>query len=144
AKFLFKHLDRFVEGNALGVVLFGPLPTFLDDDRYREPDILFVTGERHAISDKYYHGADLAIEVGSPDERSKVRDNVEKRQLYAAATIPEYWIVDPQEEKITVLALHGEAYVEHCVAKPGDVAKSRLLEGFEVDAAAVFSAGKRR
>lgn len=144
AKFLFKHLDRFVEGKALGEVLFGPFPTFLDDDRYREPDILFVTSERHSRSEKYYRGADIAMEIVSPDERSRTRDILEKRELYAAANILEYWIVDPQEQQITVLALEGTSYQEHCVAKSGDMAKSKLLDGFEVEAAAVFAAGRQR
>lgn len=144
ALFFMDLLRAFVEPRQLGQVLFGPLPTWLDDDRYREPDILFATKERHAKSDKYYRGVDLAMEVVSEDQRSRERDHVEKRELYAAAGVVEYWIVDPQEQKITVLALEGDKYVEHSVAQPGTQATSRLLEGFAVDAAAVFAAGKKR
>lgn len=143
-RLLFDSLREYVDVRKLGQVLFGPLPTWLDDERYREPDLLFVTNERHSRSAKYYRGADMAVEIVSPDERSRTRDIVEKRQLYAAASITEYWIVDPQEETITVLALEGQAYVEHCIARAGEVAKSKLLDGFEVDVTAVFAAGKQR
>ncbi len=68
------------------------------------------------------------------------RDLVEKRADYAEAGIPEYWIADPRDAKITVLALEGDAYVEHGVYAHGGSATSRLLAGFAVDVAAVFDA----
>ncbi len=41
------------------------------------------------------------------------RDLVEKREEYARAGIPEYWIVDPEQGQITVLALDGTGYAVH-------------------------------
>jgi len=143
-KFLLMRLNEFVEAGSLGEALFGPLPTWLDSDRYREPDLLFVTKDRHAQSDKVYRGADVAMEVVGDDPRSRERDYVQMRELYAAAGIAEYWIVDPQEQQIMILALEGDKYTEHEVAKPGAQATSRLLTGFAVDVAAVFAAGKKR
>ena len=78
------------------------------------------------------------IEVVSPD--APQRDLVEKRADYAEAGIPEYWIVDPRDETITVLTLTGEAYAEHGVYARGDLAASVLLEGLTVDATAAFDA----
>ena len=54
---------------------------------------------------------------------------VEKRADYAEAGIPEYWIVDPRDETVTVLALEGDAYVGHGVFAAGDSAASRLPGG---------------
>jgi hypothetical protein len=65
----------------------------------------------------YWTGADLVIEVVSPDDPQ--RDLVTKRSEYAQAGIPEYWIVDPQTETITVLRLEDARYVEHGVFRPG-------------------------
>lgn len=45
----------------------------------------------------------LAVEVVSPE--SVKCDYRFKRSEYAALGIPEYWIVDPLEDKITVLLL---------------------------------------
>lgn len=72
----------------------------------------------------------------SPDDPD--RDLVVKRRDYAEANVPEYWIVDPRSETITVLVLTGGRYVEHGVFARGDTATSRLLDGFTVEAAAVF------
>jgi Uma2 family endonuclease len=40
------------------------------------------------------------------------RDYRYKRSEYAALEIPEYWIVDPKENKITVLLLNEGLYEE--------------------------------
>ncbi|MBW3540577.1 MAG: Uma2 family endonuclease [Planctomycetes bacterium] len=55
--------------------------------------------------------------------------------------IPEYWIVDPRDETVTVLTLDDGAS-EYRVAgtyRRGDEAASLLLEGFRASVAEVFS-----
>lgn len=143
-RLLFRLLDRFVSSRELGEVLFSPLPTWIDEKKYKEPDILFATASRHAKSEKYYRGVDLAVEVVSEDNRSHIRDHVEKRELYAQAGIGEYWIVDPQEQRVIVLTLDGDAYAEHANLIRSGTAASKLLDGFSVDIAEVFAAGKKR
>ena len=81
------------------------------------------------------------MEVVSPDQPE--RDLVEKRADYAEAGTPEYWIVDPRFDAVTVLALEGAAYVEHGVFTRGRRAESLLLEGFSVDVDTVFAAALR-
>ena len=68
------------------------------------------------------------------------RDRVKKRQEYAQAAIPEYWIVDPRKHKITVLRFEDRTYVVNGDYGPGEQALSVLLPGFGVDVAAVFAA----
>lgn len=50
----------------------------------------------------------LVVEVVSPE--SVKRDYRYKRSEYAALEIPEYWIVDPIESKVTVLLLEEGLY----------------------------------
>ena len=75
---------------------------------------------------------------GIPDDRD--RGLVEKRADHAEAGIVEYWIADPRDEPLTVLALRGETYVEPGRYERGERAASVLLEGFAADASAVFDA----
>ena len=122
-----------------GVVRFSGLRLRIREGKFREPDLLLLRDRSDPRrQDRYWLGADLVIEVVSPDDPQ--RDLVEKRTDYAEAGIPEYWIVDPRDETITVLTLKGEAYVEHDVHARGDLAASVLLEGFTVDTAAAFDA----
>jgi Uma2 family endonuclease len=143
-KFLLKALESFTEPRSLGVVLFAPLPLKTVPRSYREPGLIFNFTENHAKrGDKYYTGADLVMEVVSEDRRSHERDYDKKREDYAKANIPEYWIVDPQSQRVTVLALEGSQYVEHGVFLTGMNATSRLLDGFSVNVDAIFAAARQ-
>ncbi len=141
--FLFALLHDFVRPRGLGEALFAALRVQVAEDTFREPDIVFVHRDnREYIHNRYWTGADLVMEIVSDDEKSRERDLVTKRQDYAAARIREYWIIDPAKERITVLSLEGEAYVPIGEYSPGELAHSRLLEGFVVDVAATFKAAE--
>ena len=75
------------------------------------------------------------MEVVSPSPESRERDLVKKRHDYALAGVAEYWIVDPANETITVLALDGDEYVTVGEYHVGQIAESRLLPGFEINVA---------
>ena len=78
----------------------------------------------------------------SGDKKSRRHDLVTKRAEYARAGIPEYWIVDRQQERILVLRLSGRRYVVHGEYGPGTMAASHLLPGFTVAVDEVFAAAK--
>lgn len=142
--FLMDRLRAFAEPG-LGMVLFSGLRVVMDDTKVREPDLVFLREENYAKrGNRVWEGADLVMEIVSDDAGSRARDYHQKVSNYAAAGIPEYWIVDPQENKITVLTLSegADAYSEHGVFKPGDSATSKLLDGFAVDVQATFDAAK--
>ena len=63
-----------------------------------------------------------------------------KRGDYAEAVIPEYWIVNLEEETITVLKLDGRVYTTHGVFGRGEITTSALLAGFTVSVEAVCDA----
>jgi len=138
--YLFSLLSSFTASKKLGMTLFSALPVRLWEGKYREPDVVFMHKE-HAdrIHDEWWDGADLVMEVVSKDAKGRRRDLVTKRREYARAGIPEYWIVDPQEERITVLRLVGKRYVVHGAFGAGTIASSPLLEGFTVDVAKVLA-----
>ena len=122
-----------------GRARFAPLRLQLSADKFREPDLLLLLDARDPRrQNRFWRGADLVLEVVSPDDPE--RDLVVKRADYAAAGIPEYWIVNPLDETITVLILRDAAYVAHGVFRRGAPATSVLLAGFALDVAAVFDA----
>lgn len=141
--YLYGLLLSFIEAQARGTVLFAPLRVRLRKNKYREPDVVFMLSE-HAdrIGENFWRGADLVMEVISDDAESRERDLVKKRSDYAAAGIAEYWIIDPQERKITVLKLAGKTYAVHGEYSRDAKAESALLEGFAVDVAEVLRLAK--
>lgn len=135
--YLYQLLLAFVTRTHLGTVLFAPLRIQIAPGKYREPDIVFMLAENdHRRGERYWQGADLVMEVVSPDDPE--RDWVLKRQEYAQAGIPEYWVIDPTDERIAIFTLTGESYTIHSDQNVGQ-ASSRLLEGFHVDLTAVFA-----
>jgi Uma2 family endonuclease len=136
---LYELLAAFTVSRSLGEVLIGPLPIRLWPGEFREPDILFVL-RKHAdlMGERFWTGADLVMEIVSPNAKARRRDLKEKRRDYAKAAIPEYWIVDPREETITVLRLAGTNYTVHGEFSRGEMAASHLLPGFTVDVTAAF------
>jgi Uma2 family endonuclease len=122
-----------------GRVRFSPLRMRLRKGKFREPDLLLLRSEKDPRrQNRYWTGADLALEVVSPENSE--RDTVEKRADYAEAGIPEYWIVKPQTETITVFRLSGSDYTEDGQYRRGERAASALLPGIVVDVGGVFDA----
>jgi Uma2 family endonuclease len=135
--FLYLAFLTFVEPRG-GKVRFSPLRLRIRPGKFREPDLLLLLATDSRWQNRYWLGADLALEVVS--EEKPERDLVQKRGGYAEGRVPEYWIVNPQTETITVLHLRGDAYEEAGVYRRGESAASVLLAGFSAAVAAVFDA----
>ena len=136
--FLFMAFRQFL-APAGGEALFAPLRLRIREGKFREPDLLAVRDAQDLRSgNRFWTGADVVVEVVSPD--GEERDLIDKRSDYAEAAIPEYWIVDPRTETISVLKLDADGYVEHGAYGRGDIATSSTLAGFSVDVAQVFDA----
>jgi Uma2 family endonuclease len=138
-QFLFLALHGFVTPEKIGRVFFTGIRVRSCDTKFRMPDIVFMlTENRHRRGNDYWRGADLVMEVVSPDDGSRKRDLVKKKDEYAEAGISEYWIVDPDEQHIRVLKLEGTEYVEGEPFQRGATAVSNLLAGFQVAVTEVF------
>jgi Uma2 family endonuclease len=137
-EFLYQVFFLFIKPRG-GKVHFAPVRLRIRPDKFREPDLmllLLATDSRR--QNRFWLGADLALEVVSEDKPE--RDLVDKRGDYAEARVPEYWIVNPETETITVLRLRGDAYEEAGRFKRGETALSGLLPDFAVAVDAVFDA----
>jgi Uma2 family endonuclease len=133
-------LVEFITRHSLGgEVLFAGTRVKVAENVFREPDVLYIPPEAIPfVQEEFVERIGLAMEVVS--ESNREHDLQTKREEYALAGIPEYWIVDPQENQITVLTLTSGRYELRGEFKPGDRAASAFLAGFEVDVAAVFVA----
>lgn len=81
----------------------------------------------------------LVVEVISPD--SVTRDYRYKRTEYAALGIPEYWIVDPLQAKVTLLQLQEGLY-EETVFVGTQPLLSPTFPGLDLTVTAILAAGK--
>jgi Uma2 family endonuclease len=106
--YLYEQFVAFLRPRG-GKVLVAALRLRIQPGKFREPDLLLLRDANDARrQNRFWLGADLVLEVVSPEKPE--RDLVVKRGDYAEAGIPEYWIVNPETEAITVLRLEGGAY----------------------------------
>ena len=118
--FLYRAFLQFIKPKG-GNAIFAPLRLRIRPGKFREPDLILLlssTDERR--QNRFWLRADLVLEVVSEDKPE--RDLVEKRGDYAEAGIPEYWIVNPQTDLITVLRLQGAGYEEAGTYRRGQTA----------------------
>ena len=133
---LFLLLSDFVRPLG-GKVQFAPLRLRSLFEKFREPDLLLVLDAKDPRrQDRFWTGADLVLEVVSKDNPQ--RDLVQKRNEYARAKIPEYWIVNPLNETIVVYRLRANRYQGVGKYGRGERACSALLAKFSADVDQVF------
>ena len=133
-------LKDFVQPQYLGKVVIAPMKIKLWEGKFREPDVLFMSRKNyHRRGDNFWQGADLVMEVVSPDDPK--RDTEIKRAEYAKASISEYWLVNPLNETITVFTLPegADVYETHGEFCKDEMAISVLLTGFQIEVAEVFA-----
>jgi Uma2 family endonuclease len=139
--YLYEALIAFVRPRGLGVVLVAGIPVRVQHGKMRQPDVVFMRHENRGRRGKqFWDGADLVVEVVSEGGRS--RDLETKRGEYAAAGIPEYWIVDPARQVIEVLGEDSGVYQLRGQYPAGADAVSVVLPGSSVAVDAVFAAAE--
>ncbi|MEO0647927.1 MAG: Uma2 family endonuclease, partial [Cyanobacteria bacterium J06650_10] len=68
------------------------------------------------------------VSPGSPSSENYLRDYEWKRQQYEDWQIPEYWIIDPHREQVSVLTLVNGAYQAVVFAKAERIASTAFPE----------------
>ena len=85
-----------------GEAFTAPLDVVMTPHNVVEPDVLVVLGDqRQILTDQHIHGVPaLVIEVLSAGTRN--RDQTLKRDLFDRQGVREYWMVDPDRNRVTV------------------------------------------
>lgn len=108
----------------------APFAVFLneDDKNYVEPDISVIC-DADKLSDKGCTGApDWIIEIVSPDSRRM--DYYTKLFEYRTAGVREYWIVDPEKNRITVYSFESDDTAEYTFS---EAVKAGIYDDLEID-----------
>ena len=135
---LASRLTQQITEVGLGVVLHET-GIILTDDTAVGPDIVALRADRaDIIGARAINGApDIVVEVLSSNRRA---DLVRKRELYQAAGIPEYWIVDGDADTLTVLALGPDgSYRERAILTAADTLTTPLFPDFSLPLAQLFN-----
>ncbi len=130
----------YLQSNPLGEVYFAPIDVLLPGGLAApvQPDLIFLASERLGlVSERGIEGApDLVAEVLSPS--NWLDDRRTKFEIYAAAGVREYWLLDPRQRTVEVFVLEGNAFALLGKYVPGEPARSQVLPGFSPLVARIF------
>ena len=133
-----RALESYFAAPGRGDFYSAGYPLRMADGTFRQPDFIYISAAKlSAFGPKFATDADGVIEILSSD---RARDLETKRAEYQAAGIPEYWLVDDRDRRITVLHLVNGKYEIAGEYLPGQRAMSVILPGFSVDVTEVFAA----
>lgn len=116
----------------------APLDVVFDPHNVVQPDACFVVTDRlHIVTAANIQGApDLVVEVLSPGTRE--RDLGAKARLYARASVPHFWALDPDRQTLQTYTLSDAGYREATVSRSGDTLTSPLFPDLAFEVADVF------
>jgi Uma2 family endonuclease len=131
-------LEKFIEDNSSGEILYAPCDIVFDEENVLQPDILFVSNERQEIitEDNIKGAPDLVIEILSPS--TAYFDLVKKKKIYAKFGVKEYWIVDPEEKTVEVYLLEKDSYKLTQSFTEGNSLTSEMFSGLSINLNELF------
>ena len=133
---------NYLLNNNLGEVVMSPMDVRLWEGKVRQPDIAFISNEHlNRITEQLWGVPDLVVEILS--EGTAKIDKEDKFQEYQRAGVQEYWIVDPFNQSIEVYTLKNGIYEIFGKWGPGEIAKSKLLDGFKVSVDSIMAQGSK-
>ena len=106
----------------------GPIEVSVGDRDYSEPEPdIAVTAVASGIRDRHPRGDELILVIEVSD--SSLRgDATTKRDLYARADVPEYWILDLRRSRIIVHRNPVQGvYTEIRIAEEGDIVSTAAV-----------------
>jgi Uma2 family endonuclease len=136
-KFLLTLLDTYVRKHKLGYVGYEKLLITLSRNDY-EPDLCFFSdanAQQFSPQQTRFPAPDFIVEILS--QTTEDNDRGVKFEDYAAHSVNEYWIIDPDAEIVEQYVLAGDEY-ELVKKTDSGVLKSATIPGFEIPVRAVF------
>ena len=141
---LFFMMSSHVRPRRQGLLFSAPCAVLLPGESAVEPGLLFVSADRrHILTERACEGPpDLVVEILSPSNPN--HDLERKRELYARHGVPEYLILEPNEETVLALAdpviSAGEgAYRSERLHRPGDTLTIATIPGLAIAVAEIFA-----
>ena len=140
---IFVAMSNFLTGHQhLGRVFLSPVDVVMSEHNLVVPDLLFVARDQQSIlTEANVQGVPaLVVEVLSPSTRR--RDEGIKRKLFDQEGVREYWVVDPQNCRVSICRRSADGsfpIVSTLTAAADEQIATPLLPGFELSLSELFA-----
>lgn len=138
-RFVYRLAKLIDELKPDGEVIPSPVDVVVSISSVLQPDVLWISSGNERCSEqsgRLYGAPDLVVEISSPSTARK--DRTVKFNLYEAAGVREYWIVEPQVELVEVWSLVDKQYVQHAICRAPQTFVSPALNGATVALSDIF------
>ena len=136
---IFYHLYAAVQSTGLGEVYAAPCDVILNPKTTVQPDILVILKEHldRVTKEGVFGAPDLVVEIASP---STARLDLSKKyDAYAAAGIPEYWVVNPDARTVELFVLKDGVYNSLGIYYGPAVLPTQIVPDWNVKVEQLFS-----
>lgn len=142
-----RHLDA---SKTTGWEFYTEVDLLLRPNRVPRPDMVFFTAEQHLQQQELELKRNLTeldyrpfyvmplLVVESVSIGHEAHDRETKREWYAKAKIPHYWILTAHERSSVCLALEGASYVEQAAGRNDEVIHTNVFGGLTVPLAELW------
>ncbi|MGH2810210.1 MAG: Uma2 family endonuclease [Actinomycetota bacterium] len=120
-----------------GRIFIAPYEVDFFDRDAVQPDLIFVADAHSEIitPEKIFGVPSLVVEVLSS---SSSRDRRIKKALYERHRVGEYWIVDPELDRVEIYRLDQSRYGEPSLLEAGEMLTTALMPGLAIDLSVIF------
>ncbi len=129
----------YVDKENLGDLFTAPVDVILSSENVVVPDVVFVSNAKKGLLTPQNIGGvpDLVVEILS---QNRERDLVQKKDLYEAFHVQEYWVVDTEEKSVTVFRLdeRKQKFGKPSVYRSDDDVVSGVLGGLTLSCSNLF------
>jgi Uma2 family endonuclease len=116
------------------------LPFQVGNDSEPEPDFAIVTREQLLSPERHPTGAELIVEVA---DSSLAYDRMVKGRLYAAAGVPEYWIINLPDARVEIYRdPRAELYASTRILESDESFQPLRFPGVTVQASELLQASR--
>ena len=138
---LYVMIASWLDAHPIGRAFLSPVDVVMTNVDIVVPDLLYLSNARAAstLTELHVRGVpELVVEVASPGTRK--RDDGIKRRLYERQGVTEYWIIDPEVDRVRVYRREGDTFSRaiELSREHDDVLTTPLLPGLEMPLARIF------
>ena len=132
------NLGVYAKSHDVGRFYFAPLDALLAADTALQPDLVLVSREHVGIirESGIAGSPDLVVEILSPSTAAHHRAT--KLALYADASVPWVWFLDPEAKTVEALKLEGKRYFVDSILAGDQILTSSIFPGWQVPLNEVF------